>query len=438
MKAFFTLICLFFNLCFLEARADVWTATQEWSPAWEQAYSQWVKSEWNVDFFARKTLPNGQKNPYHGLRVDCADTVYSMRLIFAYENKLPFVVQDPTTTNATISNRMGRWDGKNEIERVRQFLYYIYNMMSTRSLANDTYPVAISNEAIRAGTLIKTTAKNHHSWTVKDILPIGVPWLVYNSVLGAGTSLTLKQRQSWPNPDWVFEGDATPAGTAGFRAFRNPEYINKPVWTVPGYSEEQYRIPLAQWNATLQKRLALRQETDSQLTSRLLKGICDGAVDRINSVNEGLQFLKTFKNKCMDYPNYDNFSTPSRDRRIFDDLISLRQAYKAIQLKNQGRDLDSNLKAQLNKIFPAILKTTSEEARLMVAQGNSQASLCAINYAPGKTIDLAEFKRRMFLGHLSNNPHDNLEQRWGEVSEPSNRAKNCPSWDVWTPDLETN
>lgn len=433
MRLFTFLTLLIVQLLSAQVRADVWSDVNTWDSKWEQAYSNWVEQNWQIDFFSRAQLPNGQNNPYYGLRVDCADTVYSMRLIFSYENKLPFVVQDPTTTDKTISNRMSRWDGKNETERVRQFLVYIYNMMSTRSLANDTYPVAINRTAVRPGTLMKTTAKNHHSWTVKQILPIGVPWLVFNSVVGAGTSLTIQQRQSWPNPEWVFEGDFSAAGTAGFRDFRPPNFINKPVWTVPGYSEEQYRIPLSSWVKTVQSKLALRAETDLQQIQRLLKTVCDGVQGRVVAVKEGVDYLTSSGGKCMDYATYDNFSTPNRDRRVFDDLISLRQAYKEILASNQGRDLSEALMLQLNKVFPFIKNSAAYETQNMQAQTVNSLSLCSVEYAAGKKIDLAEFKRRLFLGLISNNPHDPMEVRWGEIKGPSSKARSCQSWDPWSP-----
>lgn len=428
-----------FTLCFsfllsLSTEAAVWTAVNQWSPAFEDRFAEWVKSEWRTDFFSRKYLANGQSNPYYGLRVDCADTVYSMRIIFSYENRLPFVIQDPTASGKTISNQMGRWDSKTEINRVRNFLWFIYETVSTRSLPNDTYPVAVSRETIRSGGLMATTKKNHHSWTIKEILPVGVPYLVFNSVVGAESGLALKERQSWPNPGWVFEGDFTPSGNAGFRYWRPAAYINKPVWQVPGYSEEQYRIPLNKWVSYVQNHLALSKETDTQLMNRLLKASCDGLLERVPAVKEGIDYLKNHP-RCMDYATYDMYSTPSRDHRIFDDLMSLRRSYRQILRSNGGNQLPITLIQQLNKIFPFINQTAKVEASQMPVQTINGSSLCVISYLPGKKMDLAEFKRRMFAGVISNNPHDNGEIRWGDMRGPSDLARKCQSWDNWSPDL---
>lgn len=428
---------LLFSLCVLWgaiAQAAVWTEVNQWSQAYEDRFAEWVRTDWTTDFFSRKTLRNGQSNPYYGLRVDCADTVYSMRIIFAYENRLPFVAQDPTASGKTISNKMSRWDGQAELQRVRNFLRFIYDTMSTRSLPNDTYPVAISRDTIRSGGLMATTKKNHHSWTIKDILPIGVPYLVYNSVVGAYSGYGLQERQSWPNPEWVFEGDYSVSSGAGFRSWRPASALNKPVWQTPGYSEEQFKIPLSKWVRHVQSRLALRQETDDQLVNRLLKTTCEGLTGRVPSINEGIQYLQK-NSKCMDYATYDTYSTPNRDRRIFDDFMSLRRAYREILQINGGNQLSTATKSQLNKIFPAITLSAAAETSRMTAQGITAASVCVAEYLPGRKMDLAEFKRRLFLGLISNNPHDGGEYRWGDLRGPSQRASKCQSWDPWTPDL---
>lgn len=422
-------------LSFTSARAQVWTASQTWSPTWEKKFSEWVQRDWQDDFFARSTLENGQANPYFGMKMDCADTVYTMRVIFAYENKLPFVIQDPTTTGKVISNNMSRWNGSREIDRVRAFLWYLYGVVSTRSIPNDTFPTPLSREYVKPGSLILTTKKNHHSWTVKEMLPIGVPWLVFNSTVGRYSSAMLQQRQSWPNPDWIFEGDYTPTGHAGFRYWRPAEFLNRPVWETPGYSEEQYRVGLKNWQRTAVQRLATRVETDEQMLNRLLKTACEGLQGRVAAVNDATKYLDSSGGRCMDYPTYDTYSTPNRDRRVFDDLISLRRAFKDINDRDKAAGIPANLKVQLSKIFPHIELSAQKESELMRSNEINSASVCIVEYAPTKKLDMAEFKRRLFSGTITNNPHDDLAYRWGELIGPSPRATRCESWDPWSPDL---
>ena len=83
------------------AVADVWRAENQWDSNWERRYQQWVKTQWTDDIFM-----NPAKPIYYKFENDCADASYAMRLIFAYEHKLPFVVNDQMRPGKTISNSM--------------------------------------------------------------------------------------------------------------------------------------------------------------------------------------------------------------------------------------------------------------------------------------------------------------------------------------------
>lgn len=433
-QKFFVIISLFLYTTI--SSAQVWEVKNEWSPTWEKKYSEWVLNNWTADFFARKNLPNGNSNPYFGLRTDCADTVYSMRIIFSYEQQLPFAAVDPTGGDSLITEKMTRWnDLRTSNERVRQFLRMAYDTFSTRSLPNDTYPIAINKNTVRPGTLILTTSKNHHSWTVQNILSIGVPHLIFNSVVGAGAGSELKERTSWPNPEWVFEGNFTPTGNAGFRDWRPAQALKIPAWKVPGYSEEQYQLNLSQWVDIVQSRLASNSESSEQKLRRLLNSACVGFTERIAAIKEGSQFLNKNGARCIAYADYDLYSTPNRDHRIFDDLVSLRQAYKSSLGKSDSAQINATLLQQLKKIFPMIGASSQEETRLMGPQVTSDLSVCNLKISDSQSLDLAEAKRRMFLGKLSNNPHDGFEYRWGEKQGPSSLAQSCQSWDAWTPNV---
>lgn len=422
-----------------KAQADVWTAVNQWNDQWEQNFSDWVLGNWTVDFFSRTHLPNGQSNPYYGIRADCADVVYSMRLIYAYENKLPFAFKDPTTArNKLITNEMSRWNRiASQEQRLRNFVNYVFDVVSTQSLPNDTYPVAVDRESIRSGGLIRTTKINHHSWTIKEIQAIGIPHLVFNSTVGRHSGPGLQERVSWPNPAWIFEGDFSPESEAGFRYWRPQEYILNAAWEVPGYSEEQFTIPLKSWQNVIQKKLALRQETDEQTLRRLFQQTCESAKSRVTAINDGVTYLRGLPaGACMDYATYDTYSTPNRDQRLFDDFAALRRAYKDVLKKNSGSSLKQDMISELHKLFPYIQLSAREETAKMQATGIDKASSCLVEYAPGKKLDLAEAKRRLFLGLFSNNPMDELEYRWGSLPSPSDRAKACTSWDLWKPDLK--
>jgi hypothetical protein len=357
-----------------------------------------------------------------------------MRIIFAYENRLPFVIQDPTAAGRTLSNKMSRWDGQGDTARIRGFLLYMYDMVSTKSLPNDTYPIAINKNTVRAGALMLTTAANHHSWTVKQMLSTGIPWLIFNSTIGAGSGSMLQERQSWPNPEWVFEGNYSPSGNAGFRYWRPTAYINRPVWEVPGYSEEQYDIGLNGWVSYVQRRIASRVEGDDELVNRMLRTVCQGFTSRVQPVADGLRALSRIDG-CMSQDDFDTYSTPSRDQRVFDDMMSLRRSYRGIIDRNGGKNLSVQNARRLANIFPYIKSSAAYERDNMDPRSVGSNSVCVVEYLSGRSMDLAEFKRRMFAGWISNNPNDSGAYRWGESRGPSSRARNCPAWDSWKPNL---
>lgn len=426
--------------CFAsKAHAEVWKDVNQWDDQWEKNYAEWVAKNWSADFFARQTLPNGQANPYYGIRADCADTVYSMRLIYSFENKLPFVINDPTSRKGgELSNKMARWDKiTDDYKRLKQFMIMIFNTISTHTMPNDTYPVAVSRDTIHSGGMIRTTDVNHHSWTIKEIQAIGVPHLIFNSTVGRSSGFGLQERVSWPNPNWVFEGNFTPQSEAGFRYWRPIEFLHTPVWQVPGYSEEQYSIPLNVWQKTVQKKLALKSETDDQLMRRLAQTACESMKTRTTAVNDGVNFLHTLQpGVCMDAGQYDTYSTPNRDQRLFDDISALRRAYKDILKTNGGKDLTDDMKVQMNKSFPFIQESAKSETGKMQPSKIDGSSWCLVEYAPGQKIDFAEGKRRIFSGLMSNNPNDEIEYRWGAKAGPSTKAQSCQTWDTWTPDLK--
>ena len=418
------------------AQAAVWVNQRAWSADEEQQYSRWVRASWSKNFFSQKTLPGSSTvNPFYGNRVDCADTVYSMRFIYSFIRRLPFVISDPSGAGL-ISNTMKRFDSKaSEDERAALMLKWLYDIVATDHMDADTFPVALNASAIRPGIVILTTHANHHSWTVKDILDTGVPWLVFNSRVGATSSIILQERKSWPHGAWVFEGDATLEGRAGFRDWRPAAYLNQPVWNVPGFSDEQYRVGPAQWSTVAMTALAQRRERPDEKLLRLMDAACGDLQQRVSAVQEGVSFLRSSGYACMDPATFDLYSTPSRDHRLFDSLADIRRAY--ISLLKSGATIGAGTLAKVAKIvpFPA-LSARDEMGKMNSSQQIDAKSVCVVEYAPGVRIDLAEAKRRMFAGRFSSNPHDDLDYRWGEKAGPSATALQCPSEKLWTPNVD--
>jgi hypothetical protein len=380
------------------ANAAVWETTQSWSPSWERSYRDWVSSSWDKHYFARP-------GTYQNITMDCADTVYAMRFVFAAKHGLPFAIKDPTGGRGIISNRMTRWDGQPQSVRLRNFLQYVFDITETATIPNDTYPVAVNRSALGSGSLILTDKENHHSWTVKAISRTGIPYLLFSS---RPARTVLYERFEYPSIGFTFPNGISPETHAGFRAFRWPEHLQVPVWQVPGYSTEQYGFSPSTWHKQMQRRLATEQETGEQRLSRNLTDACRGARERAEMVLKADQINRQLGYQCMSQQTYDDYSTPSRDQRLKANFEAVRSAYQAAK----SLSLSKAVRAQAEH----------------VVGGGRSGSYCGIEIAPGVTLSLGQVYARSMAGRLSSNPNETIRVRWGLDSGPSGKARSCPEY----------
>lgn len=495
-----------------QAKADLWQVTQAWSPEMEIKYQDWLKANAKIDIFEKKTLADGiTPNPYYGLTTDCADTVYSLRVIFSYENGLPWAIRNPANPRKLITQATKKYDKLPAgSDRLKAFLTYLYDMVGTSSIANDTYPVSINN--LHTGVILLTSKINHHSWTIADIDEKGNPRLIFNSTVGKASGPRLQQRRTWPNPFWVFQPEEKltdpndpnsakilnpvyKAGSyAGFRYWVPVDKLLSDFKELPDYSDDQYELDLASWKMTIQKKYAQKAETLEEVIVRLLSDACDDIKQRITAVKEAdlyrsqlkealakqaqleslkkalenpddlngdsdsnsgnlsdgvkqstiddktknlIEILTEFqkaKNKpaderCLIASKYDQLSTPSRDRRLFDGIMVAR-AYYVYGVRTYGeKSFSKTRNTQFKKIFTQPLRLAREESDLE-NQGTalSKYSICNVKIG-SQTLDLAEIKRRIFKSFTSPNPNEDVIGRWGgHGAERSELAKSCDTY----------
>lgn len=386
----------------LSSRAAVWENTAEWNDAAEAQYRQWVVQNWNKDYFS-------QAGPMKGSILDCADVVYSMRVIFASQNGLPFAMKDPTTRAGTIiSNSMTRWDSKPQDQRIRSFIQLVYGVGSTASLPADTYPTAIGAATLGAGSMIVTDKANHHSWTIQHFSQTGIPYLLFGS---RPARTLLYERNEYPSVGFVFPQGVRAETNAGFRNFRQPADIGKAVYDVPGYSLEQYSFPPGNFMKTVQKRMQKVEESGEQHVLRVYTETCKGARERVEIVRGSLLKQTEIGSRCMSATEYDDQSTPSRDSRLKDSFKDLASAYK---------------EAVQNRSLAAVTRKLVESVLSGAASVSNSNAACPIEIAPGRKLTLGQLYSLSLGDKLSNNPHDTLEMRWGLETGPSEKAKNCP------------
>lgn len=399
------------------AKAAVWQETQSWNAQWEERYSQWVETSFNEDIFT--------SGRYKGISTDCADAVYAARLIFAYENSLPFVIKDPTGGSQLITNKMTRFDGIGDsLARVKRFINYISEITSTKSLPNDSYPIKISREYVKPGTVWsrpRITKQNifskifggtvkedpGHAELVKEVSEGGAVYLI-------GSTVPAAVRPLISTSSLVF---MPVEKNTGFRNWIQPQQQGQGVASLPGYSLEQFEMgvmesqnhnsdhqstsrqrQLSQWTKDVQERLALRPEEKGENYERQAQNLCNLVTARIDVVQKSEVVRQRLNGSCMNADQYDAYSTPSRDKRIMKTIKDMASSASGFGITSAQR---------IKK-----MKTFIDQCP-------------AIEYRSGRKMALYDFVTAMLNGKVSSNPNDTLEARWGLAES---NAKNCPKY----------
>lgn len=382
--------------------AAVWAVRNQWDDSWEEKYKKWVATSWKVDIF---TNPD---SPYHGLLPDCADAVYSMRAIFASQNGLPFAVVDPSTMRTTISNATTKFKSYREgADRVTAFLFYLYDVMGTTTLPNDSIPIAINRDTIHPGGFL-LAKESKHSYTIKSLRDTGVPTLYYSTQANDGTLLV----RSWPSVGFLFSEGIK--GPSGFRYYRLPEDLFKPEWQVAGYSDDQYKVEARTWIRDAQAALSLRGEQADEELKRHMEDVCSLVKTRVLMVSKAYDWQQANNDACMDAQSYDDLSTPSRDKQLKDAYNELATSFTRIV--NEGTKLPTKLNQQMVNIFA---KERKKE---------KGSTFCDFEYMQGSSMSLGEFRRRLFGGRISSNPNEPYTVRWGAARGPTEKATGCPEY----------
>ncbi len=404
-------LLLLFSLWSVSLQAAVWKSQNNWSNAWEVKYQNWVANSWKPNFFMN---PKNQK--YYRVPHDCADAIYLMRLVFSYENRLPFVINNANKPGKLLSNQMKQWDRLPENQRLRQFMLYINDRVGTRSLSKDTYPIPLSQ--IRSGDLY--VEPGSHSYEIVGITDTGVP-VIMSSTTPASPKMMI-QLYAFP----FFIPKDRQNMTDGYRRFKWPRNILKPMQQQPGYSNEQYQIAAATdynyvaFTDIIAKKLRRRPEPLTEKTKRVLQGLCSFAKERVNYVNDGLNFLHKLRSgkigrgrgavrQCMSAKEYDYYSTPSRDKRLkryFQEVLNI--AYAGGVLKEGEITPQLVARAIFHDQVPAeIERAMDQTCRIAVYPQDDR-----------KYINLRQLWQNISKGKLSSDPHAPYENRWGLTDKP--------------------
>ncbi|HFC91517.1 MAG TPA: hypothetical protein ENJ51_01745 [Leucothrix mucor] len=391
-------------------QAAVWKSKNTWSNAWETKYQNWVATNWKPNFFMN---PSNQK--YYRIPHDCADAIYLMRMVFSYENRLPFVINNANKPTQLLSNDMNQWDALSENQRLRQFMLYINDRVGTRSLVHDTYPIPLSQ--IRSGDLY--VEPGSHSYEIVGITDTGVT-VIMSSTTPASPKMMIKL-YAYP----FFIPKDRKNMTDGYRRFKWPRNIRKPMQQQPGYSAEQYTIAAqtdynyVAFTDIIAKKLRRRPEPLTEKTKRVLVGLCSFAKERVNYVNDGLNYLRKLRSKrdghgrsirnCMNAKEYDYYSTPSRDKRLkryFEEVLNI--AYAGGILKEGKITPQLMARAIFHDNVPAEIERALDK----------HCRIAAYPHDDHKYINLRQLWNNIAKGKISSDPHAPYENRWGLTDKP--------------------
>jgi hypothetical protein len=397
-------VVLSFLFAVTGAYGAVWESRDSWTPEAEAKYSEWVRTQWNADIF---TNPNSL---LYNLETDCADAAYTMRATFSYLNQLPFALRDPSGGSKAITNEMTRWDrlGLSDKDKFLEFLKYVHNVGSTSTISEDTYPIAINRNQVRAGAVL--LRYTHHVYEIKDVKNTGNLYLVSSTVPRAVRKL---------NEYVHFNSTVSPLDeNGGIRAFRQPKDLYTPAWKIDGFSKEQFQFSHADYPDLIKARLSLVKETPDEELQNSYDRLCRKTMERVVSVNDAVAFREKNEGKCMDEKKFSDYSTTNRDEDLRSEFESLKNY---VLSHNANRSQYRNV-ALWNEAVKATMESNSDS----IAQMKKSFRFCAIRYKPGYALNLKEVRRRFELGLISDDPNLTLEMRWGDEKVPASMA--CPRY----------
>jgi hypothetical protein len=357
-----------------ESPDQIWAVgDRRWTVEEERQFEKWVDETITEDFFIRTNI-----------RTDCADAVYAIRWIYARIAHLPAAA---TTTDG---KRIGHWstDWKHlpthpewdQDERFRAALLTLFPRTWTGTLPLDTYPVRISPDSVRPGTLFLVTES--HTGIIGHVFLDGSqahPLQTWES------ALPVKVQKL--NLRYFFSARPEAKARSGLVKFRwpvseNGEWKYLPVQEHPFYSEEQYASDFCKGYADFVEAVSRRIDPTTYDPTEKLVNVM-GTITRF--LRERVPIVLAGYEQCGNggCPEaselWEIHSTPGRDGTIISLMDHLSQII------------------ELNHLDPGMLKKMMEAIPIGISENRS--------------VTLYD----VYQNHLWFSPHpeDSIEARWG-------------------------
>ncbi|MBC7370128.1 MAG: hypothetical protein H7326_01095 [Bdellovibrionaceae bacterium] len=408
------------------SHAAVWQSRNTWTPDSEKKFADFIENRVHADIFVNP------KSPYNGISTDCADAIYVLRAIFAYENELQFAMRESGGGGKLITSNMTKWDSLSPEKRLRSFLTFVRLAGTTQTLPNDTYPIEINKTYVTPGVVFLNTELSGssdmgHVEFVKSIDVTG-----YLSFMSSTAPEAIRKLNT------TMVNTIAPQNTSsGFRRFKQPQDYAKNVKDLPGYSTEQFRLAdwtpkklsarleIFKWHEAVRNRLRDRVPTLNESMGFLTTNICNLLRSRVPIVKTAWDKLQSRGGQCFADAgdDYDNYSTPERDTRIFDNYALLEELLKIQDPRTQGERIVDMVRSRRGTGQGPVAPRAKNEAYDM-SKAKDILQACQVEYSPGEFVDAYQLYRVTKSGHLESDPNYNIRVRWG-VELPERVHQDC-------------
>jgi hypothetical protein len=369
------------------ADTNLWQAENEWNADWELAYGQWVAENLTPNFMVDIQLPT-----------DCADVAYTLRWVFARIHKLPMAAHlggsSQFFTNESVKKEWLNLPQDSDWKKDRRFraaLIYLLRNTYTHTLMKDSYPLAINSTILTPGTHhLSLHGASGHTMVINSVnSPESLPiTLLYSTT-------PVQVRELFSTFYQVIE--APTLYQSGFYKIRWAKKTQKdwqllPAQSIPGYSEEQFNLPVDEGETTTPHFLKIFKLLNPNFSFEMLLEksfyeLQDRIRDRIKVVEDGYAYCQSH-NCDPGSSGEEDWSTPSRDKRI-------EQLHESINLA-------ANFLSGINP-------ESYEQWRKKVAH----ESVVKNFIISGETYSLAQITLALIHHLTQTDPRLPIAQRWG-------------------------
>jgi hypothetical protein len=375
------------------ARAALWEAERDWSEAEEGRFAAWIEANVDEGFFLHPPIAH-----------DCADLPYALRWVYARERRLP------VAATAIDGRRFGHWSpqfqpvSRGSWRRDAHFLAaleFLFANTGTKTLGEDTYPVALDRAHLQAGVVYHA---EHHAAVVSRVVLDGTephPLVTWESTLPPAVR---RLRVG------VFSGSAPVDHSHGLRRFRWPvrkdggwDYVD--VEFQSGWSEEQYDLAFVAGKVSFALAVAERLAPEPAPPDRQFLKYAEQAErlarERVPIVLAGHRACSKAPARCKEGSGlWELYSTPNRDARMLGFLARVRELV-------EGGRVDRTWAFDVMRSKGIEIGATLDGAR---------DAAVGVRGGPdrGQRIDLLELYEHADL--VSSEPADPIEQRWGRAA----------------------